>query len=304
LGSDTGGSVRQPASFCGVVGLKPTYGSISRNGLMAYGSSLDQVGPITKTIEDCRTVFHTIKGEDKLDSSTVPTKKPVRFDKSKIEDLVIGVPKEFFIDGVDKDVKEVVEDAIKRYEKMGAKIKEISLPHIKYSIPTYYILSASEASTNLARFDGVKYGLSKEGNLIDSYLETRGKGFGKEVRRRIMLGTFALSSGYYDAYYLKAQKVRMLIKKDFEEAFQEVDIIVSPTSPTPAFKIGEKTQDPVQMYLSDIFTVPVNIANLCAISIPCGEVEVNSKKLPVGLQLIGKPFEEDKIMDIGKLIEK
>jgi len=304
LGSDTGGSIRQPASFCGVVGLKPTYGRISRYGLMAYSSSLDQIGPITKTIEDSRIVFDAIKGKDILDSTSVDNDGSGHFDSNRIKDLVIGVPKEYAIDGVDPQVASLVKKAIKKYEEMGAKIEEISLPYTKYAIPTYYIVSASEASTNLARYDGVRYGFSKGDTLKELYLQSKGEGFGKEVRRRIMLGTYALSSGYYDAYYLRAQKVRMLIEKDFKEAFKKVDVIMSPTCPTPAFKLGEKTQDPVQMYLSDIFTVSVNLAGLCGISVPCGSVEVDSIKLPVGLQIIGKPFEEDKIMDIAEIMER
>jgi len=304
LGSDTGGSIRQPASFCGVVGLKPTYGRVSRYGLMAYASSLDQIGPITKTIDDSRIVFDVIKGKDSLDSTSIDKEDSSAFDLKKIKDLVIGIPKEYLIEGVDSKVTELVNQAIKKYEDLGAKIMEISLPHTKYAIPTYYIISASEASANLARYDGVRYGLSKGDTLKDLYFESRGEGFGKEVRRRIMLGTYALSSGYYDAYYLRAQKVRILIENDFKEAFKKVDVIMSPTCPTPAFKLGEKTQDPVQMYLSDIFTVSVNLAGLCGISIPCGNIEINSIKLPVGLQLIGKPFEENKIMDIAEIIEK
>jgi len=304
LGSDTGGSVRQPASFCGVVGLKPTYGRVSRYGLMAYSSSLDQIGPITKTVEDSRIVFNIIKGKDVLDSTSVDEENTNSFHSDQIKGLVIGVPKEYIVEGVDSEVSSLVEQAIKKYEDMGAKIEEISLPHTKYAIPTYYIISASEASTNLARYDGVKYGFSKGDNLKDLYFKSRGEGFGKEVRRRIMLGTYALSSGYYDAYYLRAQKVRMLIEKDFKKAFKKVDVIMSPTCPTPAFKLGEKTQDPVQMYLSDIFTVSVNLTGLCGISVPCGNMEVNSVKLPVGLQLIGKPFEENKIMDIAEIMEK
>ncbi len=304
LGSDTGGSVRQPASFCGVVGLKPTYGTVSRYGLMAYSSSLDQIGPITKTVEDSRIVFNIIKGKDVLDSTSVDKENTNSFHSDQIKGLVIGVPKEYIVEGVDSEVSSLVEQAIKKYEDMGAKIEEISLPHTKYAIPTYYIISASEASTNLARYDGVKYGFSKGDNLKDLYFKSRGEGFGKEVRRRIMLGTYALSSGYYDAYYLRAQKVRMLIEKDFKKAFKKVDVIMSPTCPTPAFKLGEKTQDPVQMYLSDIFTVSVNLTGLCGISVPCGNIEVDSVKLPVGLQLIGKPFEENKIMDIAEIMEK
>ena len=304
LGSDTGGSIRQPASFCGVVGLKPTYGRVSRYGLMAYSSSLDQIGPITKTVEDSRIVFNVIKGKDALDSTSVDKKDSDCSGSSKIKDLVIGIPKEYFVEGIDPEVSDLFKKAIKRYEDMGAKIKEISLPYTKYAIPTYYIITASEASANLARYDGIRYGFSKGDNLKDLYLKSRGGGFGKEVRRRIMLGTYSLSSGYYDAYYLRAQKVRMLIEKDFKKAFEKVDVIMSPTCPTPAFKLGEKTQDSVQMYLSDIFTAPANLAGLCGISVPCGNVEVDSIKLPVGLQIIGKPFEEDRIMDIAEIMEK
>ena len=304
LGSDTGGSIRQPASFCGIVGLKPTYGRVSRYGLMAYSSSLDQIGPITKTVEDSRIVFNAIKGKDVLDSTSVDREDSNRSSSNKIKDLIIGIPKEYFIEGVDPEVASLVKVAIKKYEDMGAKIKEISLPHTKYAIPTYYIVSASEASANLARYDGARYGFSKGDNLKDLYLKSRGEGFGKEVRRRIMLGTYALSSGYYDAYYLRAQKVRMLIEKDFKKAFEKVDVIMSPTCPTPAFKLGEKTQDPVQMYLSDMLTVSVNLAGLCGISVPCGNIKVDSVELPVGLQLIGKPFEENKIMDIAEIMEK
>jgi len=304
LGSDTGGSIRQPASFCGVVGLKPTYGTVSRYGLMAYSSSLDQIGPITKTIEDSRIVFNAIKGKDLMDSTSVDNNNSSRFNLDKIKNLIIGVPKEYFIEGVDPEVSRLVKGSIKKYEDLGAKVKEVSLPYTKYAIPTYYIITASEASTNLARYDGVKYGFSKGENLKELYFQSRGKGFGKEVRRRIMLGTYALSSGYYDAYYLRAQKMIKLIQKQFQEVFKTVDVIMSPTAPTPAFKIGEKTQDPVKMYLSDIFTVSVNLAGLCGISVPCGEVEIDSVKLPVGLQIIGKPFEEDMIMDVAQIIEK
>ena len=304
LGTDTGGSIRQPASFCGVVGLKPTYGRVSRYGLMAYSSSLDQIGPITKTVEDSRIVFNVIKGKDVLDSTSMDKKDSDCSCSSKIKDLVIGIPKEYFVEGVDPEVSNLFKKAIKKYEDMGAKIKEISLPHTKYAIPTYYIITASEASANLARYDGARYGFSKGDNLKDLYLKSRGEGFGKEVRRRIMLGTYALSSGYYDAYYLRAQKVRMLIENDFKKAFEKIDVIMSPTCPTPAFKLGEKTQDSVQMYLSDIFTVSVNLAGLCGISVPCGSIEVDSIKLPVGLQLIGKPFEENRIMDIAEIMEK
>ena len=301
LGSDTGGSIRQPASFCGLVGLKPTYGAVSRYGLIAFASSLDQIGPLTKTIEDCRIVFEAISGWDEKDSTSVKFNQ--ENEKLEIENLRIGVPREYFVKGIDVEVENLIKKAIKKYEEMGAKIEEISLPHTEYSLACYYILAPSEASANLARYDGIKYGYSRltnlenqKSNLLEVYLESRGEGFGPEVRRRIMLGTFALSSGYYDAYYLKAQKVKALIKEDFEKAFEKVDFIFTPTCPTPAFAIGEKSQDPLKMYLSDIFTAPVNLAGLPAISIPAGKV----KNLPVGLQIIGPAFQEGKIIEIAK----
>ena len=300
LGSDTGGSVRLPASFCGVVGLKPTYGAVSRSGLIAFASSLDQIGPITKTIEDAKIVFEAIKGKDEMDSTSVETPK-IPNTKYDIRNTKIGVPKEYFIKGMDLEVERVVKEAIKKYTDGGAKIVEVSLPHTEYALPVYYIIAPSEASANLARYDGIKYGFSKAGgkNLLDVYLDSRGEGFGAEVRRRIMLGTYALSRGFYEAYYLRAQKVRTLIKKDFEKAFEKVDAIFTPVSPTPAFKIGEKIDDPLTMYLSDIFTVSINLAGLPALSIPCGKVG----NLSVGLQIIGKPFEEYTILEIGKYFE-
>jgi len=302
LGSDTGGSIRLPASFCGVVGLKPTYGAVSRYGLVAFASSLDQIGPITKTTEDAKIVFEAITGKDPKDSTSIAINKKLQVRSYKLQDLKIGLPKEYFVKGMDPEVENVIQNAIKKFENLGAKIKEISLAHTKYALATYYLITNSEASANLARYDGIKYGLSKvkTTNLLDTYLESRGEGFGDEVKRRIMLGTYALSAGYYDAYYLKAQKVRTLIKEDFDKAFQKVDVILTPTSPCPAFKISEKIKDPLLMYLSDIFTVSSNLVGLPAISIPAGFVE----KLPVGLQLIGKLFEEDKILKIGQLIEE
>ena len=293
LGSDTAGSVRQPASFCGVVGLKPTYGAVSRYGLVAFASSLDQIGVITRTVEDAQTLFDVITGKDDKDSTSVKSGNKAR----ELKDLKIGVPKEYFVEGIDKDVEKIIKDAIKKIEKKGAKIEEISLPHTKYAIQTYYLIATSEASANLARFDGIKYGLFKaENNLIDVYLKTKSEGFGPEVKRRIMLGTYALSSGYYDAFYLKAQKVRTLIKQDFDKAFSGVDFIFTPTAPTPAFKIGEKMNDPLEMYLSDIFTVSANLVGLPAVSVPVGL----SGKLPVGLQVFGKPFEENNILEVCK----
>ena len=306
LGSDTGGSIRLPASFCGVVGLKPTYGTVSRYGLIAFASSLDQIGPITKTIEDCKIVFDAISGWDEMDSTSVNSKFKIQNSKLqfKIENLRIGIPKEYFVKGMDKEVEKKIKKAIKKYEARGAKIIEVSLPHTEYALPVYYIISTSEASANLARYDGIRYGKSKVKksrvkSLLDVYLENRGQGFGDEVKRRIMLGTYALSSGYYDAYYLKAQKVRTLIKQDFENVFKKVAVLLTPVSPTTAFKIGEKTDNPLTMYLSDIFTISVNLAGLPALSLPCGMVG----KLSVGLQIIGKPFEEERILEIGKTLE-
>jgi len=316
LGSDTGGSIRQPASFCGVVGLKPTYGAVSRYGLIAMASSLDQIGPLAKTVEDAKIVFDVISGKDPLDSTSVEStisnfpegeQAPCGAGKFQISNLRIGVPKEYFIKGIDKEVEKIIKTAIKKYEELGAKIEEISLPHTEYTIATYYIIVPSEVSANLARYDGIKYGFSKVKSqksevksLMDIYLESRGEGFGAEVRRRIMLGTYALSSGYYDTYYLRAQKVRTLIREDFKRAFEKVDFILTPVAPTPAFKIGEKIEDPLLMYLCDVFTSPVNLAGLPAISIPCGKIG----KLPVGLQIIGKPFEENKILEIAKTYER
>lgn len=301
LGSDTGGSIRQPASFCGVVGLKPTYGAVSRYGLMAFASSLDQIGPLTKTVEDARIVFNAISGRDELDSTSEEAPKigSLKFD---IKNLRIGIPKEYFVKGIDKEVERIVRETIKKIEASGAKIEEISLPHTGYALACYYIIAPSEASANLARYDGIKYGLSKnkEENLLNVYLKSRGEGFGAEVKRRIILGTYSLSSGYYDAYYLKAQEVRNLIKNDFKKAFEKVDLIFTPVAPTAAFKIGEKTKDPLSMYLSDIYTVAISLAGLPAISMPCGRIN----GLSVGLQVIGNYFEENKILDTASFIEK
>ena len=294
LGSDTGGSIRQPASFCGVVGLKPTYGAVSRYGLVAFASSLDQIGPLAKTVDDAEIVFDAIVGKDEKDSTSVDYKSL----DSDISKLRIGVPKEYFIKGIDKSVEKIIRDVIKKYEDAGAKIVEISLPNTKYAIPVYYFVCTSEASSNLARYDGIKYGLSlsKGKDLLDVYLKSRGEGFGKEVKRRIMLGTYALSAGYYDAYYLKAGRIRTLIKDDFKKAFEKVDVIFSPVAPTPAFKLGEKKNDPLAMYLEDIFTAPVNLAGLPGISVPAGKIG----NLPVGLQIIGNYFEEKKIFEVAK----
>jgi len=301
LGSDTGGSIRQPASFCGVVGLKPTYGAVSRFGLIAFASSLDQIGPMAKTAEDAEIVFEAIKGKDEKDSTSLYLDY-TKGSKFKIHDIKIGVPKEYFIKGIDPEVEKIVKGAIKKYEEKGAKIEEISLPHTEYALPCYYIIASSEASANLARYDGIRYGasfsqVSEVNSSLDIYLVNRGCGFGEEVKRRIMLGTYALSAGYYDAYYLRAQKVRRLVKKDFEQAFRKVDFIFTPVAPTPAFKLGEKASDPLSMYLSDIFTIPVSLAGLPAASIPVGR----ARGLPVGMQIIGKPFQEKAILEMGKL---
>ncbi|WP_442597786.1 Asp-tRNA(Asn)/Glu-tRNA(Gln) amidotransferase subunit GatA [Neobacillus sp. D3-1R] len=304
LGSDTGGSIRQPASFCGVVGLKPTYGRISRFGLIAFASSLDQIGPITRTVEDNAYVLEAISGVDSMDSTSanVPVPSFVQALTGDIKGLKIAVPKEYLGEGVNEEVKQSVLAALKVLESQGATWEEVSLPHSKYALATYYLLSSSEASANLARFDGVRYGYRTPNaeNLIDLYKKTRSEGFGEEVKRRIMLGTFALSSGYYDAYYKKAQQVRTLIKKDFEDVFEKYDVIVGPTTPTPAFKIGEKTSDPMTMYANDILTIPVNLAGVPAISVPCGF----SNGLPLGLQIIGKHFDESTIYRVAHVFEQ
>ncbi len=305
LGSDTGGSIRQPASFCGVVGLKPTYGTVSRSGLIAFASSLDQIGPITKTAEDCQIVFDAIRGKDELDSTSVELPRIGNW-KLEIGNLRIGVPKEYFVKGIDPEVEKIIKGAIKKYAEMGVKIEEVSLPHTEYALAAYYIIAPSEASANLARYDGIRYGYSemkneksKMQNLLDVYLNSREKGFGAEVRRRIMIGTYALSSGYYEAYYLRAQKVRTKIRNDFEKVFEKVDVILAPVSPVLPFKIGERIEDPLSMYLVDAYTVSVNLAGLPALSLPVGKVG----KLPVGLQIIGRPFEEEKILELAKYFE-
>ncbi len=303
LGSDTGGSVRQPASFCGVVGMKPTYGAVSRYGLMAMASSLDQIGPITKTAEDAEIVFEAIRGKDEMDSTTVESEsQKVRKSESgfEIKKLKIGLPKEYFVGGMDPAVEKCVRDAVEKLKKAGAKIVEVNLPHAEYALAVYYLIVPAEVSANMARYDGIRYGYrtEKAKNLLQTYLKTRAEGFGDEVKRRIMLGTYALSAGYYDAYYLQAQKMRTLIRQDFEKVFREVDCLVMPTSPTTAFKIGEKINDPLTMYLSDVFTVSANVAGLPAISVPCGEV----KKLPVGLQIMAPWFYEKNLFEISKLI--
>ena len=304
VGTDTGGSIRQPAALCGVVGMKPTYGRVSRFGMIAFASSLDQAGPLTNTVEDTAIILNAISGADPKDSTCldIPVPDYTQSLKSDLKGLKIGIPKEYFVDGMDKDVEDASKKAISEMENLGAEILEISLPHTQYAVLTYYIIAPSEASSNLARYDGVKYGFRAEGaqTLKDMYFKTRAQGFGDEVKRRIMLGTYALSSGYYDAYYLKAQKVRTLIKNDFDEAFKNVDAIVAPTTPEVAFKIGEKTQDPIKMYLSDVLTIPCNIAGLPGISIPCG---YSSNGLPIGIQVLGKPFDEETVIHVAHAYE-
>ncbi len=304
LGTDTGGSIRQPASHCGCVGLKPTYGRVSRYGVIAYASSLDQVGPLTRDVTDCAVMLGALAGHDPKDSTSVDTPVP---DYSAallqgVKGLRIGLPKEYFIDGLDPDVQKAMNAAIETYRRLGAEFVDISLPHTDYAVATYYLIATAEASSNLARYDGVRFGHRAEADgLLEMYTRSRSEGFGSEVKRRIMLGTYALSSGYYDAYYVKAQKVRTLIMNDFISAFANVDVMLTPVAPTPAFKIGEKINDPLQMYLSDIFTIPVNLAGTCAMSIPAG---FSASGLPIGLQLIGKPFGEETILRAGFAFEQ
>jgi aspartyl-tRNA(Asn)/glutamyl-tRNA(Gln) amidotransferase subunit A len=307
LGSDTGGSIRQPAALCGCVGLKPSYGRVSRYGLVAFASSLDQIGPFTHTVEDAALVLQAIAGHDPLDSTSldVPVPDYSACLNDGVRGMKLGVPKEYFVDGMDPQVEARVREAIEVYRGLGAEIVEVSLPHTKYAVADYYIIATAEASANLARFDGVRYGKRADSprDLADHYGRTRGEGFGKEVKRRIILGTYVLSSGYYDAYYLRAQKVRTLIRRDFVEAFEKVDGLLSPTSPVPAFKIGERMSDPLQMYLSDIFTIAANLAGICGISIPCGDTETDGKKLPVGLQIMAPAFEEARLLRIARAYE-
>ena len=304
LGSDTGGSIRQPAAFCGVVGIKPTYGRVSRSGLVAFASSLDQIGPITRNVEDNAYLLQAISGLDPMDSTTANIEVPnyVEALTGDIKGLKIAVPKEYLGEGVGEEARNSVLEALKVLEKLGAEWEEVSLPHSKYALATYYLLSSSEASANLARFDGVRYGYRSPNSetLIDLYKNSRAEGFGDEVKRRIMLGTFALSSGYYDAYYKKAQKARTLIKKDFEDVFEKYDVIVGPTTPTPAFKIGENISDPLTMYANDILTIPVNLAGVPGISVPCGF----ANGLPLGLQIIGKHFDESTVYRVAHAYEQ
>jgi aspartyl-tRNA(Asn)/glutamyl-tRNA(Gln) amidotransferase subunit A len=308
LGSDTGGSVRQPAALCGVVGLKPTYGRVSRFGLIAFASSLDQIGPVTKTVRDAALIMNAIAGHDPQDSTSLNEPVP-DYTASLGKDLRgirLGVPKEYMIEGIYPQVRAAIDAALKQLNSLGAEIVEVSLPATEYAVATYYIIATAEASANLARFDGVRYGYRAENpkDMLDLYGRTRGEGFGPEVKRRIILGTYVLSSGYYDAYYLRAQKVRELIRRDFASAFERVDALISPTSPVVAFKFGERAADPLQMYLADIFTIAANLAGICGVSIPCGFTELDGHRLPIGLQLLGKPLEEARILQIAHAYEQ
>jgi aspartyl-tRNA(Asn)/glutamyl-tRNA(Gln) amidotransferase subunit A len=310
LGSDTGGSIRQPASFCGVVGLKPTYGRVSRYGLIAFASSLDQIGPLTKDVRDNAILMNVISGHDPYDATSIDAAVP-DYTRSLVPDIKgikIAIPDEYFVEGMDKEVKAIVEEAVNKLKELGADHRSVSLPHTQYAIPVYYIIATAEASSNLARFDGVQYGYrgslkdaADNQPLIEMYKKTRGEGFGQEAKRRITLGTFVLSHGYYDAYYLRALKVRTLIKQDFDKVFGEFDCLITPTSPTAAFKIGEKTQDPLKMYLSDIYTISANLAGIPAISIPCG---FTKKGLPVGLQILARPFNEEMLFKVAYAYEQ
>ena len=299
LGTDTGGSIRQPAACCGVVGLKPTYGRVSRYGIIAFASSMDQVGPLTKDVRDCALLLEVIAGQDPVDSTSVNRPVP-RFTEAltgNVRGVRLGIPREYFVSGIQPEVVQAVRTAIWELEKNGAVVEEISLPHTEFAVAVYYIVATAEASSNLARYDGIRFGHRAQAkDLTDTYMISRDEGFGDEVKRRIMLGTYALSAGYYDAYYLKAQKVRTLIKRDFDEAFKRCDVIVTPTAPTTAFKLGEKTQDPLQMYLSDIYTISTNLAGLPALSLPCG---FDSEGMPIGLQIIGKHFDESTILRVA-----
>jgi len=305
LGTDTGGSIRQPAALSGCVGLKPSYGRVSRFGVVAYASSLDQIGSFGKTVRDAGLMLETIAGHDPLDSTSVPQLVPNYHSalEGGIKGLKLGLPREYMVGGLDEEVKHAIDVAVKHLSSLGAEIVEVSLPHTDYAVATYYIVATAEASANLARFDGIRYGARVEGaDPIQLYSKTRGAGFGPEVKRRIILGTYVLSSGYYDAYYLRAQKVRTLVRKDFLDAFQKVDALITPTSPTAAFRIGEKVDDPLKMYLTDIFTISANLAGICGISVPCGFTQ--SPKLPIGLQLLGKPFGEETILRVAHAYEQ
>jgi aspartyl-tRNA(Asn)/glutamyl-tRNA(Gln) amidotransferase subunit A len=308
LGTDTGGSIRQPAALSGIVGLKPTYGRVSRFGVTAFASSLDQVGPLAKTVRDAALIMNAVAGHDPQDSTSL--NKPVPDYTAalgqELRGTRLGLPKEYMVEGTDPQVKRAIDTAVKQFSSLGAEIVDVSLPHTEYGIAVYYFLATAEASANLARFDGVRYGYRAENprDLLDHYGRTRGEGFGQEVKRRIILGTYVLSSGYYDAYYLRAQKVRELIRQDFTNAFAKVDALISPTSPVPAFKLGERTADPLQMYLADIFTSPANLAGICGISLPCGFARVDGVQLPIGLQLLGNALDEARIFQIAHAYEQ
>src|SRR5438477_3728973 len=308
LGSDTGGSIRQPAALCGVFGLKPTYGRVSRFGLVAFASSLDQVGPITKTVRDAALIINVIAGHDPQDSTSLnePVPDYTASLGKELRGIRLGLSKEYMIEGIDPQVRDAINAAVKQLNSLGAEIVDVSLPSTEYAVAVYYLIATAEASANLARFDGVRYGYRTENSkdVLDLYGRTREEGFGPEVKRRIILGTYVLSSGYYDAYYLRAQKVRELIRQDFAKAFGEVDALISPTSPVPAFKLGERVADPLQMYLADIFTIAANLAGICGISIPCGFVEVDGHRLPIGLQLLGKALDEARILQIAHAYEQ
>ncbi len=308
LGSDTGGSIRQPAALCGCVGLKPSYGRVSRYGLVAFASSLDQIGPFTRTTRDAGLILNAIAGRDPMDSTSLdrPVEDATALLGRDLRGVRLGIPKEYFVDGMDSQVREVVETAIKQCEALGAELVEVNMPHTEFAVGVYYIIATAEASANLARFDGVRYGhrATAPKDLLDHYKRSREEGLGTEVKRRIILGTYVLSSGYYDAYYLRAQKVRTLIRRDFTEAFEKCDALVCPTSPDLAFKIGERTDDPLKMYLADIFTIAANLAGNCGISVPCGFGTADGKKLPVGLQFLGKPFEEAQLLRIAHAYEQ
>ncbi len=305
LGSDTGGSIRQPAALCGCVGLKPTYGRVSRYGLVAFASSLDQIGPLTRTVKDAAVLMNVLAGHDERDATTAPCPVPdyTADLQDGIQGLRLGLPREYFVAGIAADVREAVTRAADVCENLGAHVEEVSLPHTEYAIPTYYIVATAEASANLARFDGVRYGRRTEsaGDVLELYSRTRGEGFGPEVKRRIILGTYVLSSGYYEAYYGSAQKVRTLIRQDFDRVFQQCDALLTPTSPTAAFRLGEKTADPLQMYLADVFTATANLAGLCGLSVPCGW---NAEGLPIGLQILGPAFGEGVILRVGHAVEQ
>src|SRR5881296_3318633 len=308
LGSDTGGSIRQPAALSGVVGFKPTYGRVSRFGLVAFASSLDQIGPLTKTVRDAAVIMNAIAGHDPQDSTSLNELVPDFAAKlgNDLRGVRLGLPKEYMIEGIDPQVKGAIDAAVEQMNSLGAEIVDVSLPHTDYAVAVYYILATAEASANLARFDGVRYGYRAENpkDIPDLYGRTRKEGFGPEVKRRIILGTYVLSSGYYDAYYLRAQKVRELIRNDFSKAFEKVDALISPTSPVPAFKLGERVADPLQMYLADIFTIAANLAGICGISVPCGFAQVDGHRLPIGLQLLGKALDETRILQIAHAYEQ